>query len=207
MLETKYLVKNLIDQLNMEKCLQNSFKNYHTHGIYYINLFRDLDLTIKLYFIMPGKVAHNPEGFLVAPHKHAYNFSTQVLFGKMRHVVFEEKDYGDKNNWYKYLYESYKKPEERLQLLNSTTLEVASDLIYTSGQSYFVDTDVTHSLVVPDLNEMTCLMLTQFADTQLNGTDFYSTSPTPPSFENIYEQFIENEVVDLLNILKKELKI
>jgi hypothetical protein len=203
-LQTKAMVKNLIEQLDMEKCLQNSFKNYHTEGLYYINLFRDLDLTVKLYFMMPGLVKNRNVGYLVSPHTHAYNFTTEVIKGSVRHLILTEDAPKDPNyQWYKYKYESIKKPEDRLSYIGETNLGIESDFNYVQGQSYYVDTDTIHSLIVPE-DEMTILLLHQFED-KVSETDFYTTLSEKPSFKNIYKGYTEDEVKALLNIVMEEI--
>lgn len=133
-LQTKMLVKNLIEQLDMEKCLKNSFKNYHTEGLYYINLFRNLNLTIKLYFVITGLIKNRNVGYLVSPHTHAYNFTTEVLFGSIRHIILEEDNIkGSDCIWNKYTYNSFKNPEERLSFIGKTNLAVVSDINYNFG--------------------------------------------------------------------------
>jgi hypothetical protein len=206
-LQTKMLVKNLIEQLDMEKCLKNSFKNYHTEGLFYINLYRDNNLTIKLYFLMPGLVKNRNVGYLVSPHTHAYNFTTEVLFGSIRHITLkEDKIREGEPTWYRYLYESFKSPEDRLSFSGATNLKVDTDIEYRKGEAYYVDTEMIHSLIAPE-NHMTCLLLHQYEDKVLDGTDFYTTVNETPSFRNIYAEYTEEEVNTLLNLVKLELGI
>jgi hypothetical protein len=202
--KTRMLVKNLIDQLDMESCLKNSFKNYHTEGLYYINLFRDEKLTIKLYFMMPGIVQNANSGYLVSPHSHAYNFSTQVLFGEVQHVIFKEDE--DGRGWHKFTYESNKKPEDRFIYRKEVGLKAVGKSNYYTGEDYYLDTTQVHSLIVPEAT-ITCLLLHQYADTELNGTQFFSTSPEKPSSKNAYSTFTEHEVNLLLKLLKKRIGI
>jgi hypothetical protein len=200
-IQTKMLVKNLIEQLDMEKCLKNSFKNYHTEGLYYVNLFRDLDLTIKLYFLMPGKAKNRNVGYLVSPHTHAYNFTTEVLHGSIRHITLTEDGPKDPDlQWYKYKYESAKKPEDRLNLVGETNLSIESDITYTQGQAYYVDTNTIHSLIAPE-DQMTILLLHQYED-KVSETDFYTTLSEKPSFKNIYRGYTEDEIKELLDLIK-----
>jgi hypothetical protein len=205
--QTKMEVKNLIGQLDMEKCLMNSFKNYHTEGLWYVNLFRDLDYTVKLYFMMPGLIKNRNVGYLVSPHTHAYNFTTEVLFGSVRHIILTEDAPKDpRHQWYKYKYESMKQPDDRLNFIGETNLGIASDINYTQGQAYYVDTNMIHSLIIPE-DEMTCLLLHQYEDKVLTGTDFYTTEPEKPSFKNIYKGYTRDEVNELLNILKLKIDL
>jgi hypothetical protein len=201
-LQTKMEVKNLIEQLDMEKCLKNSFKNYHTEGLWYINLFRDLDYTVKLYFMMPGLIANRNNGYLVSPHNHAYNFTTEVLFGSVRHIIMSEQvPQEDNSQWYKYSYHSSRKPNDRLEFVGRTNLGIESDINYTQGQAYYVDTNMLHSLIVPE-HELTCLLLHQYEDKILDGTDFFSVEPVAPSFKNTYMEYKPSEINMLLDVLK-----
>jgi hypothetical protein len=153
---------------------------------------------------MPGKVKNRNVGYLVSPHTHAYNFTTEVLKGSIRHITLTEDGPKDPNlQWYKYKYESFKKPEERLSFVNETNLCIESDFNYVKGQSYYVDTNTIHSLVAPE-DEMTILLLHQFTD-RVSETDFYTTLTEKPSFKNIYKEYSAKEVRELLDIALEEI--
>lgn len=63
-----------------------------------------------------------------------------------------------------------------------------------------------HSLIAPE-DSMTCLLLHQYEDKVLDGTDFFTTLLETPSFKNIYKGYTENEVNELLDMVKTNLNL
>lgn len=204
---TKHIVANLIDQLNMKSCIQNSYKNYHAQGLWCIDLFRSDKMNIKLFFLFPDIIKE--KDYLVNPHNHGYNFTTEVLYGSVDHVVFKEKPYDPSIiasvGWKKHTYEWYKPRGEQLTEKGKVRLAIESCEKYTAGQGYYCDTDVIHSIITTD--EPTCLLLCQFSDQSLKGKDIYIHPSKQSNVSSGYERFSPDEITGLLNMLKEKLEV
>jgi hypothetical protein len=203
MLETKHMIRNLISNLNIDDCINNSCKNYHTVGLDYINILRTDRLTLKLYFIDPSRVQPSEDGYFINLHNHRYNFSTQVLYGSVSHLLFEERE---GNDWFRYDYNSDNSKDSRFQLVKETGLTIVDATYYESGESYLCDIDQIHTLKLA--GEPTCLLLHQYNDIMMDGTKFYSRNNTPPTLDNnLYQGFSEDEIYYYLAKVKYELDI
>jgi len=189
------MILNLLNQLDVQKCIDNSYKNHHAKGLNYINLFRDPNLTIKLYFLDENVHKNlNSEGLLVMPHTHAYHFQTVVIYGAIRHVVYkEDKKLSGQHPWLSYKYDSRKEPQERFSAPMVTGLTIDSINTYNRGESYYVDPYMIHSLI--PTQKSTCLILFQYAN-QRTITEFYQpVNSELPKFDGIYERFTPQEIV------------
>lgn len=201
MLETKHMLRNLISNLDIQECINNSFKNYHTVGLDYVNLLRTDRLTLKLYFIDPIRVQPSKDGYLVNLHNHRYNFSTQVLYGSVTHLLFEEKE-GE--GWFRYDYNSDNSKDSRFQFVKETGLTVVDADYYVQGESYLCDIHQIHTLKLHE--KPTCLLLHQYNDILMDGTKFYSRENTPPTLNSdLYQRFTTNEIINYLGQLHLEL--
>jgi hypothetical protein len=203
MIETKYMIRNLISNLDIQDCINNSFKNYHTVGLDYVNLLRTDRLTLKLYFIDPSRVQPSQDGYLVNLHNHRYNFSTQVLYGSVSHLLFEETE---GKGWFRYDYNSDNSKDSRFQFVKQTGLETLEDTLYKQGETYLCDIHQIHTLRLA--GEPTCLLLHQYNDIMMDGTKFYSRENTPPTLNSdLYQRFTTDEIIDYLGRLHIELGV
>jgi len=197
----KHIVANLIDQLSMKSCIQNSFKDYHAKGLWYIDLFRSEKMNMKLFFLIPelieAKGVH-----LVNPHNHGYNFTTEVLYGSVQHDTFVE---GEGYDYRKYTYDWYKPRDQRLIFQANLGLDIETSNIYTAGQGYYCDTQTIHSIIASD--EPTCLLLYQFSDQELKSKDVYINRFAYRNEPVGYERFTPEEIKLMLGNLKKELGV
>lgn len=162
------VVRMALENLNVEKAACHSQLDHHTPGLNYLNLQRSDKFTLKLYLI--EGLNNNNGGYLVHPHTHRYEFSTQVLAGKISNWVFEDTGVmsgllsgrrGSPMRRFDYSHEEGigRSPEK-------TYLHIDRELskTYDAGESYFLNTKQIHTLSTFD--EPTLLCLSQFEDKQ-----------------------------------------
>lgn len=126
---------------------ENSYFNYHTQGLHYLNLSRGAEITLKLYYI-PETVNRN-EGFLVLPHNHRYNFQTFVLKGMLYHYRFEkialDAEEHPSHRFHQFDYSCHTK---RLIYDGLTKLKVRKREYCCSKDTYYVHPDEIHTLEI-----------------------------------------------------------
>jgi hypothetical protein len=191
----------------MDACIANSFRNYHAKGVDYINLLRHDKLTIKLYFLNPDKIQTiGNTGYLVNPHNHRYAFGTHVLFGMVGNLNFVESiSTINENIWNRFNYYADRQPNERFEYSHKTELLTSQYGQYQKGDSYYLTTDIIHTLVPFDTPA--CLLLHQYQDTEMDGTQFYSLESEAPKFSGeVYSKFTPEEVTNYLTILKDKIR-
>lgn len=178
------VVKMALEGLNIEKAAAHSQIDHHTPGLNYLNLQRSDKFTLKLYLI--EGLNNNNGGYLIHPHSHRYEFSTTVLAGQIKNVVLNDADLsgglrGDKSsrfpmNRFNYSFEGGAglTPER-------TWLEVDPELslIYTAGDSYYLNTKQIHTLETFDVPTLLCL--SQFEDKQQTSSIYLPPKTKMPA--------------------------
>lgn len=169
------LVVRALKNLNVEKAAQFSAINHHVVGLNYLNLHRSDNFTLKLYLI--EEQANNESGYLVHPHNHRYEFSTQVLAGRIGNVVFDDvgvRPHKSEQRLYEddiagggdFAADKFKYSSEAglIGAPEYTWLDIdtGKSAGYGAGGSYYLKTDQIHTLFT--WPEPTLLALSQFAD-------------------------------------------
>jgi hypothetical protein len=152
--------KQLLLDLNPQTVAEHSSFSHHVRGMDYLCLHRSDKLTVKLYFIDPARLTARAGEALVTPHTHRYPFESTVLAGALIHKTFFEED--GECQFDKFAYE----PESRMRVaMGSRRLLTFEALTHQPDEnpSYWVDTSMIHTLIVPQ--EPVLLGLVQFADT------------------------------------------
>lgn len=210
------MLKNFVMSAT-EDNVKYSYKNFHTKGMTYINLYRSERLTAKLYILKPGEFNLNNMGYLVNPHNHAYNFHTYLLTGEVRNIVFEENNdiyfgeddlpYDDDSNpsFNKFTFESKLNGKGEFVFKEKTNLRIDYVEHLIINRSYYLDHKQVHTIFVHP-NYLNVLFLVQYHDVN-NKTNFYCQESEPPNLEGLYlpiscEEYNDNleTVKDLLNI-------
>lgn len=193
-------LNNLLDSFDPEEAAKNSFDNYHAVGLTYLNLLRTPRLTIKIYLSESG-VKHNPEGFLVWPHAHRYNFETTVLLGQVDHYTFIEKDgetgFDDDDGiaWNRFKFHSVVNGGSGFKFDKPVLLIRGHDR-FQAGDSYYLDTTQIHTIQVHD-RFPTVQFQVQYHDVPKPETFFYSPDPAPPSVEGLYVRMTPQRADDV----------
>lgn len=181
-------VSNLLDQIDPEQVVRNSFRDYHAKGLDYVCLHRSDGLTIKAYFL------NVPVGVnVVNPHDHAYNFHTFVLKGKLKNLIYTHNSGPIVNQW-KYLPPT---PwvDHKFKFEKPVKLGVAQDHEYCVGTGYYMTREEIHTIqaLAPD----TVMLLFQYKtpdEKKRGGTYLYTKEDSPPSVYGLYNRFSEQEI-------------
>ncbi len=151
----------LLTELDPAEAAQHSTINHHVEGMDYLCLHRSEKLTAKLYFIDPARIAKESGSFLVTPHTHRYAFESTVLAGLLRHARFSQLSGCDVE---RFTYDAETRARRREGHHNLIAYDVRTHGSNTSDDTYWVDTDEIHTLLVP--YRPVLLGLVQFADTR-----------------------------------------
>jgi len=174
------MLQSLILNANMDEVIEHSFADFHVKGFDYINLHRSNAFTVKLYFFDNVDPALSE---IVHPHNHRYMFDTYILKGRIKNVEYIVAD------------EATGKPYERFKFdtpLNggagflwdrSVFLREIDERTYVSGANYFLDSTDIHTLRIPDIHTVICLL--QYRD-ELGLTETYCKDREPPSLDGLY---------------------
>lgn len=166
--------------LDFKRMAQYSFADYHVKGLTYINLQFHPELIIKLYSI-PPTCPRTPEGFLVGPHDHAYDFSTFVLNGSVEHWTFDA-DCIAPYDWNLFRYTA---AERHFEHLGPSNKRVASHTQIPSNGWYHLEAETIHTIAPGQGGAL--LLLYQKPDRR-KTTRFYSRSATPPDTTGLYQR-------------------
>jgi hypothetical protein len=192
--------KQLLLDLNPQTVAEHSSFNHHVHGMDYLCLHRSDKLTVKLYFIDPARLTARAGEALLVPHTHRYAFESTVLAGSLTHLLFEERLPTDGNviECERWTYQ----PEGRIRT-GGMAKHIRQWNIQTHrshhSPSYWVDTEMIHTLIVPQ--EPVLLGLVQFADTAPTSNVYIrkgsemkfveSQTPTPIGAWNMRNKALE----------------
>lgn len=169
------LARELIATAHPDDCAPYSFADYHARGVMYLNLLRAADLTCKLY-LLDG---FEPHEWLVAPHNHAYAFHSTVLYGEMRHGLFDVHPKCDGEWRHRFIVDSRgptftPRGESRIALAEQKTLR--------RGETYYLPADRVHTIGV---SRPTVLFLCQY-QRERERTDLYTEAPKAPNLAGLY---------------------
>jgi len=157
----KSKVLALIDGIDIDIAFKNSYEAFHKPCVKYINLVRTQNYTAKIYVF--DNVELNEQGYLVNPHNHAYNFTTHILVGGVRNVIFEVQPYtlGD---WQLCEYSTPLNGGDGSEIVTRCNLKEKSNYDYnTSVDIYNMDHRQVHT-IIPRTDRTTILFLEQYRD-------------------------------------------
>lgn len=156
-MEVDNIVINLLESIDWDEAVENSYKNFHVRGLHYINLFRSERFTAKLYVFVDA--CHNPNGYLVHPHNHGYSFVHRTLVGEITNHIFEVSGGED---WTAYSFDTPLNGGKGLSSLFNCGLTHAYERSYFSGDSYSLSPAQIHTISVQSGFAAACLL--QFHD-------------------------------------------
>lgn len=200
---TRFFVRNMINNADPKEGVKHSFNNYHVEGMKYLNLVRSERFTAKIYLLDPLLIKSTQDGFLVNPHDHRYNFGTTVLFGAVSNLVFHE--IGQGSGWNHF---GYQADTKEFTPQGEVGLQVVEDMTYAVGETYYTGIDDIHTLRLS--NELTALLLFQYNDIVLDGTNFYGRdveSPSSCTTGNLYQRFTEDEYAYWLKFILRNVEV
>ena len=174
---------------DIDAMVRNSVKNMHQKGMHYINLHREDDYTVKLYFF-DGDVSRLPE--VVSPHDHRYSFRTRVVTGSVSNFIFEESPLGEVYNQFDFLTPmlggngfTFNRETRLLELERRT---------YRKGAGYYMGAEEYHTIKIEASG--TILELTQYEDEVPVGspTSTFFRGDAPSLDNGLYESFTADEL-------------
>lgn len=174
---------------NLHHRVSNSIRNYHVKGFDYINLWREPNFTVKIYFFDEVSMAQHSE--VVNPHEHRYDFVTHVLAGEMENLVYRENAWGWGLSAGVFNKFRFKSPLAHANNPGFTWVEEAELEIepfdYAAGDSYFSKASDIHTIAVEG---STVLCLVQFSDYHdlEEGTAFFTQDKEPPKLSGLYDE-------------------
>lgn len=187
----------MLKELNPQEIAAHSVLNHHVEGMNYLCLHRSPKLTVKLYFIDPARIDKTPGSMLVTPHTHRYAFESTVLTGQLIHETFRE---GVDSDHDRFVYA----PETKMRLGTGSVglwqRSVNTHIARTNTDSYWVDTDEIHNLIVPDRPVL--LGLVQFADVLPTSTVYLRKGT-----EMVFPQSRETSPVEAWALRNQALKM
>ncbi len=90
-MEWQTFIKNLVNGINVDESIANSYKDYHAKGVDYLNLLRTKHLTVK-YLSCSGKSVerlNKSHDVIINPHTSQYNQTIILLDGELELVTFD----------------------------------------------------------------------------------------------------------------------
>lgn len=196
-----YLADNLLQTLDYDEAVKHSYKDYHTKGLNYLCLHRNLALTIKLYYFREGEYKNNADNMLVNPHNHAYNFSTYCLFGTACNYNFEKIE---GKGWHELEYATPLNPNgKETKMVGECDLRMVKRDKLWQNDNYTLHHDKIHSISV-SAQQNTCLLLFQHADVPKWTTSLFMRKPEPPDLRGLYNRFTASELRDLVQELYRQ---
>lgn len=189
-----------IASLDIDSVVDNSYRNFHSKGLDYICIKRDLELTVKLYFF-DGDVSKLPE--VVNPHDHRYDFRTTCIAGEVENIWYQAEDGGDTFQAFDYL--TPLNGGDGFTWSKEIQLGVSDRRAYRAGRSYRMEAADLHTIRMraPE----TVLLLEQYADVVPVGepTQTFCLDAEPPSLDGLYDRFTADEIVRKLLRLNHKL--
>jgi len=197
---TRKKVLQMLEGLCPDIALDHSYKIFHTEGIRYINLVRTQHYTAKIYILESYSL--NDQGYLVNPHNHSYDFTTNVLVGKVTNVLFRIEPYS-LGDWHLCEYKTPLNGGKGSRKKTKCTVHEMSREEFCRNQSYDMNHKDLHTLIPSIGWSETILFLEQFQD--VNKTTHF-LSKEPDSDECVYERYTKSEMIQEITHLRKELK-
>lgn len=191
------ILDNLLNQLDPQVAALNSFTHFHTRGLVYLNLHRSSDLTAKLYLIDPAVVQHQPSGYLVNPHDHAYRFHTLVAAGECTNYTFKTDEWID---WHHHEFHSAMNGPSKIVSRGTCGLVPMSNQIMQPGEGYYCDERTIHTISTHP-RKTTVLFLLQYRDIR-TPTNLYTRERTPPSLDGLYKRMTPEKVGHFANLAR-----
>ncbi len=206
------MAKNLLDQLQVDDAIRNSYKNWHVKGVDYLCLYRSPQLTIKVYKCPAELQSENKNTkTILNPHTHLYNSHIVVLMGECEIVTFdyhkrshqsgEPKEVNHNFTTHNLFYHTSKFGPRAKQAgfrFESTGHLIEKQVTkITEQQSLYMKADEIRSFRT--IGE-TYLLIFQYNTIPFNvDTDLYVQTATPPILDELYQTFNESEIVNFIN--------
>ncbi|MBO0676877.1 hypothetical protein JRC04_05330 [Mycolicibacterium sp. S2-37] len=200
---TNYLSTINWSGINIDHCLEHSFKDFHAKGLDYVCLTRTPEITVKAYFF---EGLDQKPGEVINPHDHRYPFDTQCLSGVIRNKWFRAHPLHRPG-----LTEMYERFEWMTPLnggdgfnwIGMSALENYRVRDFVPGSRYFMQADELHTIQV--MEPETVIVLMQFADVVPvdEPTYTYAHSAEPPSLKGLYSEFKPDELIKRLRLLEE----
>ena len=184
------MVENLIESAHWRELCNDSYFNFHTEGLTYINLFRDRQLTVKLYLFDDVKL--NDQGFLVHPHNHSYNFYHKTLVGQIANSRFTVGgvDLTTRSGTPRWDVWQYDTPLNGGDGVSQVDLQVGLTErreVLCAGAGYYLDHKEIHT-IAPLSGDYAAAVLVQYHDVSTLPTSlFVPAGEKPDCYSGLYE--------------------
>lgn len=185
------MVENLVESAHWRTQAMDSYFNFHVEGLTYINLFRDRQLTVKLYLFNDVKL--NKQGYLVHPHNHSYNFYHKTLVGQIANSRFTitdpDRTTTEANGQCRWDVWQYATPLNGGDGVSPVDLQVGlkeSREVLKAGAGYYLDHKEYHT-IAPLSGDYAAAVLVQYHDvSHLPTTMFVPAGEKPDCYNGLY---------------------
>lgn len=186
------MMQVLTDDEVMQLTVDDSFRNFHSKGLDYVCLHRSHELTVKAYFF------DEANDRVVHPHDHRYDFSTEVLKGRLVNEVYTEEPPGVGWAVQKFAFHTPLRGSGRFEWQEELGLRWSSATNYVEGSRWVSAYDEIHTL--SNVRPGTVLLLQQYVSNLPRGepTYTYCEGMEPPSLDGLYEKHTPDQVVTRL---------
>lgn len=184
----------LVQRVDIDAIVANSFKDYHVKGFDYLCMRRSPTETYKLYFFN-GDVTRLPE--VVNPHDHRYDFRTWTICGASENVWFDRDPKGER--FERFEYRTKLNGGNGFSWAGTDYLKETLRGRFRPGDRYDMRAEDFHTIRIAE-NE-TVLMLLQKEDVVPvdKPTLTFTREREPPSLDGLYSRFTADEVVKILS--------
>lgn len=197
------MVDNLIQSANWRELAKHSFHRSHAEGVTYVNLFRDERLTVKLYTFCDTEM--NPQGYLVHPHNHSYNFYHKTLIGAVtnwRSRVIDA-ECSTTGRWGVWQFDTPLRGGKGLSPVDLTVGMTALREDLPAGEGYYLDHKEIHTIT--PRGDFAAAALVQFHDVHLRPTTMFVPHGEAPECEaGLYEPMHHDEASAIVDDFLKE---
>lgn len=190
-------------RVEIEDVLANSYKDFHAKGLDYICLQRKPFLTVKAYFF-EDQVVDLPE--VVHPHDHRYDFTTEVLSGRViNHVYSTTPSISARSPSFPYYRYDWDTPLNGGTGFSGGEFELLWQTVsneYWPQRSYRMDYNQLHTIQI--LEPQTCIMVFQYETKVPVGTPTSTYClGDPPQINDLYNRFTADQAVSRINLLRE----
>jgi len=211
-MQWQMFIKSLVNALDVDKSLANSYKDYHVKGMDYLNLHRTSELTVK-YISCDGALEQLNKKYNLAlnPHTKQYNQSIILLDGILDIVTFnyveralpidQPKAFSAATNGHnRFNYVSLLRNEiSTFDYQDTGYLTIKEEVrLSEHGDNIHIKFDEIQSFrVIGD----TKFLVLQYRTLKKPFTEFYQQNAVAPQLDDLYKKFTVNEITGKINLL------